>query len=138
MTESIKEAKAICSQATLDAQALCFTTVKEVKATCIVAVKEAKMTQAHSIQEAKAACSTTIRDAEAWRPPGLSHSKGSMATSCRTWEMQAIQEESRGQADFLSTCQAALYTSPVELKSTFYWGRHLYLTHLSHCKGLPQ
>ena len=44
MTESLKEAKAVCSQATLDAQALCFTTVKEAKAACVVAVKEAKMT----------------------------------------------------------------------------------------------
>ena len=44
VTKSIKEAKAIFSQVTLDAQALCFATVKEAKATCIVAVKEAKMT----------------------------------------------------------------------------------------------
>ena len=66
-TESIKEAKTICSQVTLDTQALCFATVKEAKAACIAAVKEAKMTQAHSIQEAKAACSTAIRDAEAQR-----------------------------------------------------------------------
>ena len=33
-TESIKEAKAICSQANLEAQDLCFTTVKEAKTTC--------------------------------------------------------------------------------------------------------
>ena len=44
VTKSIKEAKAICSQVTLDAQTLCFATVKEAKAACIVAVKEAKMT----------------------------------------------------------------------------------------------
>ena len=31
-TESIKEAKAVCSQVTLDAQTLCFATVKEAKA----------------------------------------------------------------------------------------------------------
>ena len=49
VTESIKEATAVCSQATLDAQALCFATVKEAKATCIAAVKEAKMTQTQSI-----------------------------------------------------------------------------------------
>ena len=67
VTESIKEAKAICFQVTLDAQALCFTTIKEAKAICIGVVKEAKMTQAHSIQEAEAACSTAIRDAKAWR-----------------------------------------------------------------------
>ena len=83
-TESIKEAKAVCSQVTLDAQALCFATVKEAKAicscltldakaacsrvtVCLVMVKEAKTTQACTIQEAEAACSTAIRDAEVWR-----------------------------------------------------------------------
>ena len=51
VTESIKEAKVICSKVTLDIQALCFATVKEAKAACIVMVK--------------AACSTTIRHAKA-------------------------------------------------------------------------
>ena len=50
--ESIKEARAICTHATLDAEALCSTTVKEAKATC-----------AHTIWEAEAICSTAIRDA---------------------------------------------------------------------------
>ena len=73
-TESIKEAKDTCSQANLDAQALCFTTVKkakaicshtalEAKAICLETVKEAKMAHTCSIQENKAACSTAIRDA---------------------------------------------------------------------------
>ena len=34
VTKSIREAKAICFQVTLDAQALCFTTIKEAKAIC--------------------------------------------------------------------------------------------------------
>ena len=48
--------------------------------------------------------------------------------------MQAIQEESRGHADFLSAHQAALYTSPAELKSTLVTSYHLLLgqTPLSH------
>ena len=49
VTKSIKEAKAICSQVTLDAQTLWFAIVKEAKATCEVGVKEAEMTQAHTI-----------------------------------------------------------------------------------------
>ena len=117
-TESIKEAKAICSQATVDAQALCFTTVKDAKATCIVAVKEAKTTQAHSIQEAKAACSTTIRDAKVQRASQTELLQREHGNIMQDWEMQAILEENRSQADFLSTCQATLYTSPGELKST--------------------
>ena len=40
-------------------------------------------------------------------------------------EMQAIQEKSRSQADFLSACQATLYTSPVELKSTLVASYHI-------------
>ena len=75
-TESIKEAKAICSQVYLDAQALCFTTVKEAKAICshvtleakaicLAMVKEAKTTCTGTIQEAKATCCMAIRDAEA-------------------------------------------------------------------------
>ena len=54
-TESIKEAKAICTHSTQEAETLCSTTIKEAKTTC-----------AHSIQEAKTLCSKTIRDTEAW------------------------------------------------------------------------
>ena len=48
--------------------------------------------------------------------------------------MQVIWEESRSQANFFSTCQATLYTSPVELKSTLVASYHLLLgqTPLSH------
>ena len=66
-TESIKEARAICSHVTLDAEALCFATVKGAKVTYIQTIKEAKTTQACTIQEAEAACSMAIRDAETQR-----------------------------------------------------------------------
>ena len=42
-------------------------------------------------------------------------------------EAQVIQEESRSQADFLSACQAALYASPVEIKSTLVASYHILL-----------
>ena len=58
-TESIKEARAICSHMTLDAKALCFATIKEGKTT--------------------QAC--TIWEAEARGPPRLSYSTGNMAKS---------------------------------------------------------
>ena len=126
-TESIKEAKAICSQATLGAQALCFATVKEAKITCVVTVKEAKTTQACTIWEAKAACSTTIRDAEAWRASQAKLLQREHGNIMWGLEMRAIQEESRSQANFLSPWQAALYTSPAELKSTLVASYHLLL-----------
>ena len=43
-TESIKEARAICSHVTLDAKALCFTTIKGAKVTYTQTIKEAKTT----------------------------------------------------------------------------------------------
>ena len=44
VTESIKEAKAICSQVTLDARTACSQVSLDAKTACSVAVKEAKMT----------------------------------------------------------------------------------------------
>ena len=149
VTKSIKEAKAVYSQVTLDAQALCFTTIKEAKAicshvtldakaacswvtldakaVCLTKVKEAKTTQAHTIQEAEAACSTAIRDAEVWRTCQARLLQWEHGKIMWDLEAQVIQEESRSQADFLSTCQTALYTSPVELKSTLVASYHILL-----------
>ena len=69
--ESIKEAKAVCSQVTLDAQTTCSWltleaktncswAILEAKTTCSMAVKKAKTTRGHIIQEAKATCSKAI------------------------------------------------------------------------------
>ena len=66
-TESIKEAKAICSWVTLDARTACSWVTLDAKATCSAVVKQAEMTQDHIIQEAKATCSTAIRDVEVQR-----------------------------------------------------------------------
>ena len=52
--ESIKEARAICAYATLNAEALCSVTVKEAKAT-----------HAHTVWEANALCSATVKEAKA-------------------------------------------------------------------------
>ena len=93
--ESIKEAKAACSQASLDAQALCFATVKEAKAVysratleakavCLEMVKEAKKTHTCSIQENKVACSVAIRDTEAHKASQTELLQKEMATSCMT------------------------------------------------------
>ena len=147
--KSIREAKALCSQVTLDAEALCFATVKEAKvicshvtldpkaacswvtldakAVCLATVKEAKMTQACTIQEAKTACSTAIRDAEVWRTSQAELLQREHGRIMWDLEAQVVQEESRSQADFLSTCQVTLYASPVELNSPLVVSYHVSL-----------
>ena len=59
-TESIKEAKASCSQANLDAQALCFATVKEAKTICSHATLEAKAICLEMVKKAKMTCAHSI------------------------------------------------------------------------------
>ena len=162
VAESIREAKAICSQVTLDPQALCVATIKDAKAVCshvaldakatcsqvtldakaicLVMVKEAKMTRACNIQEAKAACSTAIRDAKvprASQPELLQRKHGKIMQDL---EAQVLQEESRSQADFLSACKTALYASPAELKSALMASYHILLGQapLSHPFTLSQ
>ena len=114
--ESINEARAVCSHVTLDAEALCFTTAKGAKVTYIQTIKEAKTTHACTIWEDEATCSAAIRDAKTW---GISQAKSlhrQHGKAIQDLEEQVIREEGRTQTDFLSACQAALHTSPAELK----------------------
>ena len=162
VTESIKEAKAVHSQVTLDTQALCFATVKEAKtacshvtldtkatcsqvtldakAICLVMVKEAMMTQACTIQEAKSVCSTAIRDDEVWRASQAKLLRREHGKIMWDLEAQVIQEEGRSQADFLSACQATVYVSPTELKGALVASYHVLLgqTPPSHPFALSQ
>ena len=125
--ESIKEARATCAYATLDAEALCSVTVKEAKAThtctiweanvlCYATVREAKATHVHTIWEAEAWCSTTIRDAETRRTSQADSLHRQHAKTIKHLEEQVILEEGKNQFDYLSACQAALQASPVELR----------------------
>ena len=95
--EFIKEARAVCTHASLDAEALCSTTVKEAKATCTC-----------TIWEPKALCSTAIRDAETQGASQADSLHRRHAKTIQHLEEQVIQEEGKSQIDFLSTCQAAL------------------------------
>ena len=125
--DSIKEARAICSHATLDAEALCFTAVKGAKVTYVQTVKEGKTIHACTIQETEAACSVAIRDAEtqiACQAESLHRQHGK---AIQDLEEQVIREEGRSQTDFLSACQAALHTSPVELKCVLVASYHILL-----------
>ena len=112
--ESIREAKAICTHATQEAKVLCSTTIKEVKATC-----------ACSIQEAENLCSRAIREVEAGEVSQADLLQWSHAKSIQCLEKQAIEEESKGQLDFLSACQTTLWASPVELCSALVASSHV-------------
>ena len=95
-TESIKEAKAVCSWVTLNA-----------KTTCSVVVKEAKTTQACIVQEANSYLLYSHQ--RCWSPRGplrLSHSKGNMAMSCGTWRNKS--SERRAEVKLTSSLPARL------------------------------
>ena len=122
---SIKEAKAACSQVTLDTHATCSQltleaktncsqVILEAKTTCSMAVKKAKTTKGCMVQEAEATCSKTISEVEAHRSFRLSCSKGSMVASFRTWRDKSSKSRAEVKADFLSACQVILYKSPPE------------------------
>ena len=96
------------------------------------------------IWEAEVACSTAIRDVEAWRASRLRHSKGNMATSCKTWSHKS--SERRAEAKLTSSPPARPLCTPAHwssralwlLLTTSYWGRHLHHLPFSYCRGLPQ
>ena len=128
MAESIKEAKAICSWVILDAQTTCSWltldaktncswAILDTKTACSAVVKEVKTTQGHIIQEAETTCSSAIRGIKAQRASQAEKLQREHGNIMQDLEMQAIQEEGKSQANFLPACQAALYTSPPELKS---------------------
>ena len=64
---SIKEAKFICFQATVDAQTAHSWLILEAKTNFLVAAKKAKTTRGSLVQEAEAACSKAICEVEAWK-----------------------------------------------------------------------
>ena len=125
--KSIREAKAVWSRVTLDDLTTCSCLTLDAKTACSAAVKEAKMTQDHIICEAEAACSTAIRDVKAQRASQAKTLQREHGNIMQDLEREVIQEESRSQANFLSACQAALYTSPLELKSTLAASYHILL-----------
>ena len=68
-----------------------------------------------------------IRDAEAQGAFQADSLQWSHVKSIQYLEEQAIEEESNGQLNFLSTCQAALWARPVELCSALVASYHILL-----------
>ena len=102
---SIATAKAVYSQAVLEA-----------KTNFQVTVMEAKTTRCHSIQAAKVACSKAISDAEAWKTSQAMMFQEEHSKYLWNLEEQAFGEESRSCHEVLSSCQAALCHSPQPLR----------------------
>ena len=112
--DSIKEARANCTHASLDAKAPCSATVKEAKATCTC-----------TIWEAKALCSTAIRDVEIQGASQADSTHRQHAKTIKHLEEQGIQEEGKSQIDFLSAGQATLQASPAELRGILVASYHI-------------
>ena len=78
--------------------------IKEAKAPCTHSIREAETNCAHSIKETEAHCSTAIREAEAQGASQASSIQQSHAKGIQCLEEEAIEEESKGQLNFLSGC----------------------------------
>ena len=85
--------------------------IKEAKALCACSIREAEANCAHSINKAEAHCSVAIREAETWGASQASSIQQSHSKGIQHLEEEAIEEESKGQLNFLSACQAALEAS---------------------------
>ena len=123
---SIKEARVICSQMTLDVWTACSQSILEAKTSYLAVVKEAKTTRGCLVQEAEATCSKAICEAEAWKISQAAMLLKEHGKYMRDLEEQAIGEESRSN-DFLSTCQVILYSSPPSFKGALAASYHILL-----------
>ena len=103
-------------------------------------IKEDKAIHACSIQEAKTLCSVVIREAEAWGVSQAGSFQQSHAKAIQHPEEEAIEEESKGQLNFPSTCQAALGASTPKLHGMLVASYKVLLGHalMSHPFSLSQ
>ena len=124
---SVAEAKAICSQATLNAWTICSQLALEAKTNFLVAVEEAKTNRGHSVQEAKAASSKAISKARAQRISQAVMLHKEHGRYMQGLEEQAFGEESRSCHDFLSSSQVALCHSPQPLRGALVTLYHILL-----------
>ena len=108
-------------------------------------IKEVKAICTHSIQEAKDHCSVAIREAEAQRVSQAISLQQSQHKTVQHLEEESIKEGRKGQLNFLSVCQTALWVSPPKFHSVLVASYHILLGHapMSHqClhpfhQGLP-
>ena len=136
--ESIKQAKASCSQVTLDAHTICSQltleaktncsqAILEAKTACSTVVKKAKTAWGLMVQETKTTCSKAISKVKAWSASQAESFQREHGNIMQDLEEQLIQEEGTSGVDFLYTCQGALHNSPPELKSNLATSYHILL-----------
>ena len=104
-------------------------------------IKEAKAICAHSIQEAEDYCSVAIREAEAQRVSQAISLQQSPPQNCSApWGGIYWKEERKGQLNFLSIFQTALWVSPPEVHRMLVPSYHILLGHAptSHLFSIPQ
>ena len=103
-------------------------------------VKEAKAVCTLSIKEAKTLCSTVITETEAQGASKAGSLQPLHTKTIQHLEEEAIKEESKGQLNFLSVCQAALQVSPPKLFGALVTSYHILLGHvlMSHPFSLPK
>ena len=99
--------------------------INDAKAVCSHAIQKAKTICSVAIREAETICSAAIREAETWGASQAESLHRQHAEVIKHLEEQVIQEEGKSQIDFLSTCQAALNTSPGELRGTLLASYHI-------------
>ena len=91
--------------------------------------KEAKAICACTVQEAKTACSRAVREAETQGASQAESLHRQHAKMIKLLQEQVSQEECQSQADFLSTCQATLNASPMELRGALVASYHILMGH---------
>ena len=115
-TTLVAEAKAACSQVTLDAWIICSWSVMEAKTHYLVLVKEAKTIRGSSIQRAEATCSKAISEAADQRISQAVMFHREHGKYMQDLEEQALGDESRSCHDLLSSCQVTLSHNPPLLR----------------------
>ena len=113
---SVATAKAIFSQAFLEA-----------KTTFQMMVMEAKTTRCCSIQADEAICSKAISEAKAWKTSQAVMFQEEHGKYLQNLEEQAFGKESRSHHEVLSSCQTILCHSPQPLRGALAASYHLLL-----------
>ena len=113
--------------------------IKEAKALCTHSIREPEANCAHSIKEAETYCSTAIRDTEAQGASQASSIQQSHAKGIQHLKEEAIEEEGKGQPNFLSPYQATLEASPLKSCGMLLASYQVVLEHtlMSHLFSIP-
>ena len=114
-TESLKEANAICSHDTQDAEALCFTTVRRAKVTYAQTSKRPRSPKPMPSGRLKLLTLWPSGILRPKGPPRPNYSRGNMAKSCETWRSRSSNRKAT--AKVTSSLLARLPYTPAQQSS---------------------